>query len=41
MKFELSKGSAVIRGKIRGRDSVVYKLNARHGQVLQVRLIPN
>jgi hypothetical protein len=38
VKFEAGKTSGVISSKITGRESVVYKLNARDGQFLDVRL---
>ena len=41
IKFAKGKSSAVISGKVAGRDSVIYKLNARNGQFLQVNLRPN
>ncbi|MDF1714771.1 MAG: hypothetical protein P1U90_21240 [Akkermansiaceae bacterium] len=41
VKFEKGKNSTVIEGKVSGRDSVVYKLNARDKQFLQVTLIPD
>jgi hypothetical protein len=41
VKFERGKSSAVITDKITGRESVVYKLNAREGQFLKVSLRPN
>lgn len=41
VKFEAGKSSAVISGKVTGRDSVVYKLNARDGQFLKVSLRPD
>ena len=40
IKFERGKTSAVITGKITGRESVVYKLNARDGQFLKASLVP-
>jgi hypothetical protein len=39
--FEAGKSSAVISGKITGNESVVYKLNARDKQFLDVRLEPD
>jgi hypothetical protein len=41
VKFEAGKSSAVISGKITGRESVVYKLNARDKQFLDVKLEPD
>ena len=41
VKFERGKSSAVISGKITGRESVIYKLNARDGQFLKVSLVPD
>jgi hypothetical protein len=41
VKFDSGKTSAPIAGKITGRESVVYKLNARDKQFLDVRLEPD
>ena len=41
VKFERGKSSAVLTGKITGRESVIYKLNAREGQFLKVSLRPD
>lgn len=40
VEFEAGKTSATISGKITGRESVVYKLNARDKQFLDVKLEP-
>lgn len=39
VKFEKGKSSTVISGKIAGRESVVYRLNAGDGQWLKVSLV--
>lgn len=41
VKFAVGKTAAVITGKITGRESVVYKLNAKDGQFLTVNLVPD
>lgn len=41
VKFDAGQSSAVITGKISGRESVVYKVNARAGQFLTVSLRPD
>lgn len=41
VSFEAGKSSAVISGKITGNESVVYKLNARDKQFLDVKLEPD
>lgn len=41
VKFEPGKSSALVSGKITGRESVIYKLNAREGQFLKVSLVPD
>lgn len=41
VKFEQGKSSTVITDKITGRESVIYKLNARDGQFLTVSLRPD
>jgi len=41
VKFEAGKSSATISGKITGRESVVYQLNARDKQFLDVKLEPD
>lgn len=38
VKFEPGGSSAVVTGRITGRESVVYKVNARDGQFLKVSL---
>jgi hypothetical protein len=38
VKFEKGKSSAALSGKVSGRDSVVYKLNAKEGQFLKVSM---
>jgi hypothetical protein len=39
--FEAGKSSATIKGRITGRESVVYQLNARDKQFLDVKLEPD
>ena len=39
VKFEKGKSSSVITGKITGRESVIYKLNAKDGQFLKVNMV--
>ncbi|MGI9242662.1 MAG: hypothetical protein ACR2RV_17835 [Verrucomicrobiales bacterium] len=41
VKFAKGKNSATISSKVTGRESVIYKLNAREGQFLKVSLRPN
>lgn len=41
VQFKPGKSQAVISGKIVGRESVVYKLNAKDGQFLKVSLRPD
>lgn len=39
--FAAGKSSATITGKVSGRDTVLYKLNARDGQFLKVSMKPD
>lgn len=41
VKFESGNTSAVISGRITGRESIIYKLHARENQFLDVRLKPD
>lgn len=41
VKFEAGKSSAVISGRITGREYVIYQLNARDKQFLEVKLEPD
>lgn len=41
VQFAAGKNHTVISGKISGDESVVYQLNAREGQFLKVRLVPD
>lgn len=40
IQFKPGESQAIVSGKITGRDSNLYKLNARDGQWLQVRILP-
>ena len=40
IQFESGRSEQIVSGKITGRDSVLYKLNARDGQWLEVRMLP-
>jgi len=40
IQFERGASQATVSGKLSGREDVVYKLNARDGQFLQVRMLP-
>ena len=41
IEFERGKSEAIVSGKVVGRDLVLYKLNAREGQFLQVKMLPD
>jgi hypothetical protein len=40
IQFERGTSQAIVAGKITGREDVVYRLNARDGQFLQVEMLP-
>lgn len=40
IQFEPGKSEAIVTGELTGREDVVYKLNARDKQFLQVRMLP-
>ena len=41
VQFEKGKSSATLTGKVSGRDTVLYKLNAKNGQFLKVSFKPD
>lgn len=40
ISFDAGKSSATVAGKVTGRDTVLYKLNAKNGQFLKVTFTP-
>jgi hypothetical protein len=40
IQFERGKSETIVTGKVTGRGDVLYKLNARDGQFLQVKMLP-
>lgn len=40
IQFEAGKSEAIVTGKVTGRGDVLYKLSAREGQFLEVKMLP-
>ena len=40
IQFKRGKSEAIVTGKVKGREEVVYKIRAREGQFLQVQMLP-
>lgn len=40
IQFERGKSEAIVQGTVKGRDGVLYKLNAKDGQFLRVEMLP-